>query len=259
MEDKDALRVRRGSHPLWECCTACSGIALKCRTITHEDVARSGRSLCVSAAVGVGAAASDLSARWPQRVAVTVFSREICCHAFQCVLLWGQCGGGCAIAEWRERSGGKCVSAAVRSRAGCLAAEDTAHPAKHRSCRAPSITLQHRSRRHQHAARQWMPPLKRMRLEGDTSAVAFRGGTPCGKVACPQRPRGVCTRHRALAVEFLRRGGHCGGVFPHSMWTDACFSFFFHPGVLLRGDTTTRHSLSPWRGDICGAMHWECK
>ncbi|PBJ76304.1 hypothetical protein BCY84_09333 [Trypanosoma cruzi cruzi] len=48
MKKKYALRVRRGSHLLWKCCTACGGIALKCRTITHEDVAQSGRSfLCL--------------------------------------------------------------------------------------------------------------------------------------------------------------------------------------------------------------------
>ncbi|EAN83063.1 hypothetical protein TcCL_NonESM10308 [Trypanosoma cruzi] len=93
MKKKDASRVRRGSHPLWKCCTACGGIALKCRTITHEDVARSGRLLLcfVSAAVGVGAAASDLSARWPQRVSVALFSREICCHAFTCVASGTMC------------------------------------------------------------------------------------------------------------------------------------------------------------------------
>ncbi|RNF10136.1 trans-sialidase [Trypanosoma cruzi] len=56
----------------------------------------------VSAAVGVGAFASDLSARWPQRVAVTLFSRRTCCHFFTCVLLRGQCAGGCAVAGWRE-------------------------------------------------------------------------------------------------------------------------------------------------------------
>ncbi|RNF08550.1 hypothetical protein TcG_09878, partial [Trypanosoma cruzi] len=109
------------------------------------------------AAVGVGAAASDLSARWLQRVAATLFSWEICYQVFTCVLLRGQCAGGCAIAEWRERSGGKCVSAAVKGRAGRLAAEGLAHPAQHRFCRASSITLQNRNRRHQHAARQWMP------------------------------------------------------------------------------------------------------
>ncbi|RNC52143.1 hypothetical protein TcCL_ESM10665 [Trypanosoma cruzi] len=148
---------------------------------------------------------AHLCARWPQRVAVTLFSREICCHAFTCVLLRGQCAGGCAVAEWRERSGGKCVSAAARSRAGCLAAEGIAQPAQHCSCRAPSITLQDRSRRHQHAARQWIPPPPRVRPEGDTSAVAFRGGP----------------RHRALAAECLRCGEHCGGDLPPSRWTDA--------------------------------------
>ncbi|RNC48458.1 hypothetical protein TcCL_NonESM01690 [Trypanosoma cruzi] len=173
MKKKDALRVRRGSHPLWECCTACDGIVLKCRTITHEDVARSVRSLFLSAAVGAFAAASDFSARLPQRVIVALFSREICYDAFTCVLLRGQCAGGCAVAEWRERSGGKCVSAAVKSRAERLAAEGIARPAQHLSCRAPSITLQHRSRRQQHAARQRMPPPPRVRPEGDISAVAF--------------------------------------------------------------------------------------
>ncbi|RNC35953.1 trans-sialidase [Trypanosoma cruzi] len=57
---------------------------------------------CVSATVGVWAFASDLSARWPQRVAATVFSREICCDAVTCELLRRQCAGGCAVAGWRE-------------------------------------------------------------------------------------------------------------------------------------------------------------
>ncbi|RNC54805.1 hypothetical protein TcCL_ESM07760 [Trypanosoma cruzi] len=175
----------------------------------------------LSAVVGVGAAASDLSARWLQRVAVTLFYREICCHVFTCVLFRGQCAGGCAVAGWRERSGGRCVSAAVKGRAVCLAAEGTAHPTQHRSCRTSSITLQHRSRRHQYAARQRMPPPPRVRPEGDTSAVTFRGVTPCGTVACPKPPRGARTRHRALDAECLRRGGHRGGVFPPSRWTDA--------------------------------------
>ncbi|RNC54962.1 hypothetical protein TcCL_ESM07601 [Trypanosoma cruzi] len=256
---EETVGVRRGSHPLWECCTACSGIAFKRRTITHEDVARSVRSLFVSAAVGVGAAASDLSARWLQRVAVTLLSREICYDAFPCVLLRGQCAGGCAIAGWRERRGGKCVSAAVRSRAGRLAAEGIAHPAQHRSCRAPSLShsLQHRSRRQQHAARQRMPPPPRVRPERDTSAVAFRGGTPCGTAACPKPPRRVCTRHRALDAGCLRQIGHCGGVLPPCRWTDACFSSFSHPGGWLRDDTTTRQLFSPWRGDISRVTHWE--
>ncbi|RNC36447.1 trans-sialidase [Trypanosoma cruzi] len=83
----------------------------------------------VSAAVGVGVFASDLSARWPQRVAATLFSRRICCHAFNCVLFRGQCAGDCAVAGWRERSGRNCVGAAVKGRAGRLAAEGLARPA----------------------------------------------------------------------------------------------------------------------------------
>ncbi|RNC38136.1 hypothetical protein TcCL_NonESM12648 [Trypanosoma cruzi] len=39
-----------------------------------------------------------------------------------------------------------------------------------------SHSLQHCSRRQQHAAWQRMPPLTRVRPEGDMSAVAFRGG-----------------------------------------------------------------------------------
>ncbi|RNC42480.1 hypothetical protein TcCL_NonESM07901 [Trypanosoma cruzi] len=86
---------------------------------------------------------------------------------------------------------------------------------------AHTLTLQHCSRRHQHAARQRMPPPPRVRPEGDASAVAFRGGTSCGTAACPKSSRRARTRHRALAAECLRRGGHCGGVPPHSMLTDA--------------------------------------
>ncbi|ESS60942.1 hypothetical protein TCDM_11497 [Trypanosoma cruzi Dm28c] len=77
---EEAVRVRRGSHLLWECCTACGGIALNCRTITHEDVTRSGRSLFVSAAVGVGAFAPDLSARWPRRALPTQRSTALVGH-----------------------------------------------------------------------------------------------------------------------------------------------------------------------------------
>ncbi|RNC34213.1 trans-sialidase [Trypanosoma cruzi] len=86
------------------------------------------------------------------------------------------CFGDNVPAAVRLPGGGKCVSAAVKGRAGRLAAERIALPTQHRSCRAPSITLQHRSRRHQHAARLRMPPLTRVRPEGNTSAVAFRGG-----------------------------------------------------------------------------------
>ncbi|RNC34287.1 hypothetical protein TcCL_Unassigned02933 [Trypanosoma cruzi] len=151
--------------------------------------------------VGTMAAAcvcrSVLSGDMPRRFPMCVASGTMCC-------------GGCAIAEWRERSGRKCVSTPVRSRAGFLAAEGIAHPTQHRSCRALYITPQHRSRHHQHAARQRMPPPPRVRPEGNTSAVAFRGGTPCGTVACPKPHRGVCTRHWALTAECLCRGGPCG-------------------------------------------------
>ncbi|RNC51796.1 trans-sialidase, partial [Trypanosoma cruzi] len=57
------------------------------------------KSFFLSAVVGVGAAASDLSARWPQCVAVTLLSREICYDAFTGVLFRGLFTGGCAIAE----------------------------------------------------------------------------------------------------------------------------------------------------------------
>ncbi|RNE97440.1 hypothetical protein TcG_12590 [Trypanosoma cruzi] len=114
MKKKDALRVRRGSRLLWKFCMACGGIVLKCRTITHEDVARSGRLLfCfVFATVGVGAAASDLSARWPQRVIVTLFSRDMLRRFHLCVvsgtMCWQLCGCRMKGEEWmelRERGG----------------------------------------------------------------------------------------------------------------------------------------------------------
>ncbi|RNF13685.1 hypothetical protein TcG_08363 [Trypanosoma cruzi] len=107
-----------------------------------------------------------------------------------------------------------------------------------------------------------MPPPPQLSPEGNTTAVAFRGCTPCGTVACPQTPRGVRTRHRALAAECLRRGGHCGGVLSHSTWMDACFYSFSHPGELLRDDTTTRqffyHGGATSAGLRIGNMNDKC-
>ncbi|ESS55197.1 hypothetical protein TCDM_13348 [Trypanosoma cruzi Dm28c] len=166
---EEAVRVRRGSHPLWKCCTACGGIALKCRTITHEDMARSGKSffLCLLLWVWVRLRRTcrhDGRSVWLSLCFLgehaATFSR-VCCF------------GDNVPAAVRLPDGGNCVSAAVKGRAGCLAAERIARPAQHRSCRASSITPQHRSRRHQHAARQRMLPPPRVRPEGDTSAVAF--------------------------------------------------------------------------------------
>ncbi|RNF19110.1 hypothetical protein TcG_04245 [Trypanosoma cruzi] len=82
-------------------------------------------------------------------------------------------------------------------------------------------SLQHRIRRQQHAARQRMPPPPRVRPEGNTPAVAFRGVTPCGTAACPQPPRGLRALHRAVDAGCLRRGRHCGGVPPPCRWMDA--------------------------------------
>ncbi|RNC52156.1 trans-sialidase [Trypanosoma cruzi] len=58
---------------------------------------------------------------------------------------------------------------------GTMAAEGIAHPTQHRFCRASSITLQHRNRRQQHAARQRMPPPPRVRLEGTRLMLRFEG------------------------------------------------------------------------------------
>ncbi|RNE98987.1 trans-sialidase [Trypanosoma cruzi] len=197
-------------------------------------------SFCVSAAVGVGAAAPDLSARWPQCVAVALFSWRICCQVFTCVLLRGQCAGGCAVAGWRERSGGKCVGAAVKSRAGCLAAEGTAHPTQHRSCRAPSITLQHLIRRHQHAARQRMPPPPRVRPEGTRLLLCFEGAHRVAQRRAHNLlaeyahdtghwPRSVCVMEDTAAESLLLSGGRTPD-----------FLLFSHPGGWLRDDTTTK-------------------
>ncbi|EKF38902.1 hypothetical protein MOQ_000881, partial [Trypanosoma cruzi marinkellei] len=116
-----------------------------------------GNSFLFSTAVG--ASAPELSARWRQLVAFTLFSREICCRAFTCVLFWGQCAGGCAIAGWREvreRSGQKCRWV---SRSGWHCPPNRA-PLLHGTL---SHSLQHRNRRRQHAARQRMPPPPRVR------------------------------------------------------------------------------------------------
>ncbi|PBJ69246.1 hypothetical protein BCY84_20159 [Trypanosoma cruzi cruzi] len=105
MKKKYALRVRRGSHLMWKCCTACGGIALKCRTITHEDVAQSGRSfLCLrdvdafgGSLVGPMAAACGCH---------SVLSRDILRRFHVCVASGTMCRRLCDCRmegeEWRE-------------------------------------------------------------------------------------------------------------------------------------------------------------
>ncbi|KAF8299600.1 hypothetical protein TcBrA4_0052860 [Trypanosoma cruzi] len=195
-------------HGVWRCCFEA----------LHEHARGLGTEwknfFLVPAAVG--AFAPDLSHDGRRRVAVTSFlGKYVATLSLEC------CFGGNVLAAVRFPDGGNCVSAAVKSRTGCLAAEGIAHPSQRRPVGHPlSVCLQHRNRRHQYAARQRMPPLTRVRPEGDTSAVALRGGTPCGTVACPKPPRGVCTRQRALNVGCLRHEGHCGGVPPPCRWTD---------------------------------------
>ncbi|PBJ76188.1 hypothetical protein BCY84_09870 [Trypanosoma cruzi cruzi] len=192
-------------------------------------------SLCVSAAVGVGAAASDLSARWLQRVAATLFSWEICCHVFTCVLLRGQCAGGCAIAEWRERSGGNCVSAAVRSRAGCLAAEGIAHPTQRRSCLAPSLSL---------SAASYSTPAARS--EAADAAIAT-SATERGHVCCCVL-RGHTVWHSGVPKNFSRSlhttPGTGRGVF--ASWRTLRLSPLFSAG-----GRTPEFLLFPTQADGC--------
>ncbi|PBJ78356.1 hypothetical protein BCY84_04747 [Trypanosoma cruzi cruzi] len=222
----EAVRVRRGSHPLWECCTACGGIALKCRTITHEDVARSGRSfLCLR---DVDAAASDLSARWLQCVAVTLFSRRTCCHVFTCVLFRGQCAGGCAVAGWRGVEGitwvqRSRVALGVSPRRAFPTQPSTArvgHPLSLRSVVVDATSTQRGSGCcHRHECDR----------KGTPQLLRFEGGNPCGTAACPQPPRGLRALHRALAAECLRRGGRCGGVSPSFQVDGRLILLFFPP------------------------------
>ncbi|KAF5218184.1 hypothetical protein ECC02_008896 [Trypanosoma cruzi] len=92
-----------------------------------------------------------------------------------------------------------------------------------------SHSLLHRIRRHQHAVRQRMPTPPRVRPEGNTSAVAFRGGTPCGTAACAKPSRGARTRHRPVDAGRLRRGGHRGGVPPFLQVEGSLFLLSFLP------------------------------
>ncbi|RNC39236.1 hypothetical protein TcCL_NonESM11440 [Trypanosoma cruzi] len=104
----EAVRVRRGSHSLWECCTACGGIVLRRRTITHEDVARSRRSFflrvcccgCGRGCVGpVGAMAAACGCHFvhsgniPRRFHLCVFSGTMC---------WWLCDCRVEGEEWKE-------------------------------------------------------------------------------------------------------------------------------------------------------------
>ncbi|RNC33112.1 trans-sialidase, partial [Trypanosoma cruzi] len=77
------------------------GVWRYCPEMPHHHARGRGTECQISffVSAAVGAAASDLSARWPQRVIVALFSREICYDAFTCVLLRGQCACGCAVAE----------------------------------------------------------------------------------------------------------------------------------------------------------------
>ncbi|RNE96301.1 hypothetical protein TcG_13069 [Trypanosoma cruzi] len=176
---EEAVRVRRGSHPLWKCCTACGGIALKCRTITHEDVARSG---------------------------ISFFCLRVCC-----------CGCGCV-----------CVG-----RVGTMAAEGLAHPTQHRFCRASSITLQHRNRRHQHAARQRMPPPPRVRPEGTRLMLRFGGA------------------HRVAqwrAQNLIAGSAHDTG---HWMWGVCVMKDTAVESLLPPGGRTPDFTLFPTQADGC--------
>ncbi|EAN87762.1 hypothetical protein Tc00.1047053508071.40 [Trypanosoma cruzi] len=143
---------------------------------------------------------SLLSRDMPRRFPMCVASGTMCQRLCDC-RMEGE--------VWRELRERRCQESRWASCRGGHCPPNAAPP-----CRAPSITPQHRSRRHQHTARQRMPPPPRVRPEGDTSAVAFRGVTSCGTAACPKPPRGLRTRHRAVDAECLRRGGHRGGIPP---------------------------------------------
>ncbi|EAN84043.1 hypothetical protein Tc00.1047053510233.20 [Trypanosoma cruzi] len=95
---------------------------------------------------------SLLSRDMPRRFPMCVASGTMCRRLCDCRM------EGEERRELRER---RCQESRWAS---CRRAHCPPSPAP--PCRAPSITPQHRSRRHQHTARQRMPPPSRVRPEG---------------------------------------------------------------------------------------------
>ncbi|RNC36642.1 hypothetical protein TcCL_Unassigned00342, partial [Trypanosoma cruzi] len=133
----------------------------------------------------------------------------ICRDSFTCLLFRGQCAGGCAIAEWKERTGMEVRerrgqgSRWVSRRGGPFPPNPapllSAHSLSLRSILADVTSTQRGSGcHHSHECDR----------KGTCQLLRSEGVTPCGTATCHKPPRGVHTRHRAVDAECLRRGGH---------------------------------------------------
>ncbi|EAN83224.1 hypothetical protein Tc00.1047053504899.30 [Trypanosoma cruzi] len=228
---REAVRVRRGSHSMWECCAACGGIALKCRTITHEDVARSGISFFCLRVCCRGCGCVCVGRVGPMAAACgchSVLLENMLRHFHVCVasgtVCWRLCGCRMEGEEWRElrERRGQQSRWASRRRGDCP-------PSPAPPCRASSITPQHLSRRHQHAARQRMPPPPRVRPEGTLQLLPSEGA-----IRVAQR-----RAHNLIADSAHKTPGTGRGVFaswrtlrllPSSFQVDGrLFLLFFPP------------------------------
>ncbi|EAN93325.1 hypothetical protein TcCL_NonESM12162 [Trypanosoma cruzi] len=258
MKKKDAPRVRRGSHLLWKCCTACGGIALKCRTITHDDVARSVRSLFVSAwcgcvcagPVGTMAAACDrhsvLLGNMLPRFYVCVVSGTMCWRLCDCRMEgeeWGELRERSGQeSRWVSRRGGDCPPSPAPLLSGTLSLCSVVVDA--------SSTQRGSGCRHRHECDR----------RGHFSCCVPRGhsvwhsGVPTTPSRTPHTTpgtgRGVFASNRTPQWS------------PSSLHVEGrLFLLFFPPRWMAARwhHNKMRQPFSPWRGNICGATHWGCK
>ncbi|RNF01446.1 hypothetical protein TcG_11873, partial [Trypanosoma cruzi] len=138
------------------------------------------------------------------------------------------CGCRMEGEEWRERSGGKCVSAAVKGRAGRLVAEGIAHPAQHRPAGHPlslrsilvdATSTQRGSGCHHHRECDRKGTLQLSRFEGAIRVAQRRAHNPLADSAhkTPGTGRGVFASWRTPRWS------------PSSFQVDGRLSFFFFP------------------------------
>ncbi|RNC35899.1 hypothetical protein TcCL_Unassigned01181 [Trypanosoma cruzi] len=207
---------------MWECCTACGGIALKCRTITHEDVARSGISffclrvcccgcgcVCVGL-VGTMAAACGchfvLLENMLPRLYVCVVSGTMCRRLCDCRMEgeeWRElreCSG--QESRWVSRRGGDCPPSPAPLLSGTLSLSH---------CRIvidAGSTQRGSGCRHRHECDR-KGTLQLLRSEGAICVAQWRAHNPLADSAqdTGHWPRSVCVMGDTAAASLLLSGG----------------------------------------------------
>ncbi|RNC35514.1 hypothetical protein TcCL_Unassigned01601 [Trypanosoma cruzi] len=215
----EAVRVRRSSHPLWKCCAACGGIALKCRTITHEDVARSGISFFVCLLLWVWVCLRrtcrhDGRSVWLPLSSLGEYAATlsiVCCFGDNVLVTVRLPDGGRGVEgiAWVQRSR---VALGVSPRRALPAQPSTA-PVGH-SISICSIVVDASSTqrgsgcRHRHECDR-KGTLQLLRSEGATRVAQWRAHNPLADSAqeTGHWPRSVCVMGDTAAASLLLSGG----------------------------------------------------